>query len=60
MLIQLLVIVIVIGLLCYLVTLLPIAQPFKNIATIIVVLIAILWLLSLTGFLGGPYWHSRP
>lgn len=49
-LVGLLIAVIVVGLLAYCVTLLPIPQPFKNIAIIILVLIVIVWLLS--GFTG--------
>jgi hypothetical protein len=56
MLIQLLVAVIVIGLIYWLLTLLPIPQPFKNIVTVIVVIICILWLLSFSGLLISPYW----
>ena len=48
-LISLLVLVIVIGLLLYLVQVLPIAQPMKNVAVVIVVVLAIVWLLSGTG-----------
>jgi len=51
MLIQLLIIVIVLGLLYWLVTLLPLPAPFKNIALVIVILIAIVWLLSVAGML---------
>jgi hypothetical protein len=59
MLIELLVAVIVMGLLYWLVTLLPIPQPFKNIAIVIIVVICIIWLLSFTGLLGG-YWPRHP
>jgi hypothetical protein len=59
MLLELLIAVIVMGLLYWLVTLLPIPQPFKNIAIVIIVLICILWLLSFTGLL-SPYWPRHP
>ena len=51
MLISLLVIVIVIGLLLYLVRLLPLDEPFKNIAMVLIILIAIVWLLSIAGMI---------
>jgi hypothetical protein len=38
--------VIVIGLLCWLVTMLPLPEPFKQIAMVIMVLICIVWLLG--------------
>lgn len=50
-LVQLLVVCIVLGLLYWLVTLLPLPSPFKAIAMCIVILIAIVWLLSLVGLL---------
>jgi hypothetical protein len=46
MLISLLIAVLVIGLLIWLVQLLPLPDPFKTIAMVIVVIIAILWLLQ--------------
>jgi hypothetical protein len=60
MLISLLVAVVVISLVWYLLTLLPIPQPFRNIVTIIFILIIIIWLLGFAGvFPGyGPGWHS--
>ena len=56
MLISLLIAVIIIGLLFYVLSLLPIAQPWKNIATVILVVIVIIWLL---GYIGapGPAWN---
>lgn len=45
-LIDLLIVVIVVGLLLYLVQMLPLAGPMKTVALVIVVLIAIVWLLS--------------
>jgi hypothetical protein len=59
----LLVAVIVIGLIFYLLSMLPIPQPWANIARVILVVIVIIWLLSFTGLLGGPYWgggHRLP
>jgi hypothetical protein len=55
MLIDLLVLVIVVGLLFYVLSLLPLPQPWKNIATILLVLIVVLWLLGMVGYL-GPAW----
>ena len=49
MLITLLVMVIVAGILYYIITLLPIAEPFKTIAICILLLIVVLWLLSFAG-----------
>lgn len=65
MLISLLVTVIVIGLLYYCVTLLPLPEPFKRIAIVIFILIAIVWLLGFVGVWGPqPYWggphHQLP
>jgi hypothetical protein len=51
MLITLLVAVIVIGLLYWIVQLMPLPQPFKNVALCIVLVIALLWLLSFAGVL---------
>jgi len=61
MLIELLIAVLVIGLIYYLITMLPIPQPFKNVVTIIFIVICIIWLLSFIGAFGsGPYWgHGR-
>jgi hypothetical protein len=52
-LIQLLVVIIVLGLLLYLVSLAPLPAPFKTAAHVVVILIAIIWLLSVTGLLGA-------
>jgi hypothetical protein len=61
MLISLLVTVIVIGLLYYCVTLLPLPEPFKRIAVVIFILIAIIWLLGFVGVWGPqPYWGYGP
>lgn len=63
MLISLLVAIIVLGLLYYIVTLLPLPEPFKKIALIIFILIAVLWLLSfLPGvpWAGSHAWHACP
>lgn len=55
MLISLLITIIVLGLLYYCVTLLPLPPPFKQIATVIFIVIAIVWLLS---YLPGAPWHG--
>lgn len=49
MLISILIFCIVLGLLYYLVTLLPLPDPFKTIALVVVILIAIIWLLDSFG-----------
>ena len=52
MLISLLIAILVIGLIIYLIRLLPLEEPWKTAAIAIVVVIAIIWLL---GFIpGGP------
>jgi len=51
MLISLLILVIVCGLLWYLVSMLPLAAPFKTIAQVVVILIAIIWVLRVAGML---------
>jgi hypothetical protein len=48
-LIGLLILVIVVGLLLYLVQVLPLQAPFKTVALVLVVLIAIVWLLGGSG-----------
>jgi hypothetical protein len=60
MLISLLVAVVVIGLIWYLLTLLPIPDPFRTIVNVILILIVIIWLLGFAGMLPGygPGWHS--
>lgn len=54
-LIGLLIFVIVIGLLLYLIQVLPIQPPFKTIAYVVLVIIAIVWLLG--GLTGSPVLH---
>lgn len=57
MLISLLVAVIVIGIVYWIITLLPLPEPFKTIAIVIVLLICLFWLLGFVGVLGpSPYW----
>ena len=57
MLITLLIAVIVAGLIYYLLTLLPIPDPFKKVVLIIFIIICILWLVGYAGVFGpGPYW----
>jgi hypothetical protein len=59
LLISLLILIIVFGLLYYIVTLLPLPQPFKNIAVILVLLIFVIILLSIA--LGGipmPFYRT--
>jgi hypothetical protein len=52
-LISLIVVVIVVALVYWMATLLPIPQPFKNIVLVLVILLAILWLLSAAGLISG-------
>jgi hypothetical protein len=59
MLVQLLVFVIVAGLIWYLVMLLPLPAPFRTIAQVIMILIAISFLLSLVGWWPGGPLHWR-
>lgn len=56
MLVTLLVVIVVIGLLVWLIQILPIAEPFRSIAIAVVLLICILWLV---GYLpgGAVPWH---
>ena len=51
-LVSLLIVVVVLGLLIYVVGLLPLPAPFKTIAHVLVVIIAIVYLLGLLGY--GP------
>lgn len=57
MLISLLIAILVIGLLVYLIQLLPLPDPFKTIAVAIVIIICIFWLL---GYFPGGYPYHRP
>jgi hypothetical protein len=59
LLVSLLIIVIVGAIIYWLVTMLPIPQPFKNIVVVIVVLIMLVWLLQMLGVLGGHPWRVR-
>jgi hypothetical protein len=59
MLISLLIAVIVIGLLFYVLSLLPIPQPWANIAKVILVVIVIIWLLGFVGMLGTGPWYPQ-
>lgn len=52
MLISLLIVVIILGLIVYLIQMLPIEQPFKTIALAIVILVAVLYLLHSIGWNG--------
>ena len=58
-LVSLLVFVIVAGLIWYLIMLLPLPPPFKMVAQVILIIIAILWLVGiLTGGVTGIRLHS--
>jgi hypothetical protein len=56
-LVQLLVVVVVMGLVYFLIMQLPIPQPFLTIVQVIAVLIAIIWLLDISGMwsFGHPF-----
>lgn len=56
MLISLLVAVIIIGLLFYVLSIIPIQQPWKNIATILLCIIVIIWLL---GYVAPAPWFRH-
>ncbi len=58
-LVSILVAVIVLGLLMYVVGLLPLPSPFKTIAYVLVLVIAILYLLGLLGIGPGVNLHIR-
>jgi hypothetical protein len=59
-LVGLLIFIIIVGLLYWAVSLLPLPQPFKNIALVIVILICIVFLLNALGIVGtGPIVHLR-
>jgi hypothetical protein len=55
-LVVLLVVLVVCGLVCYCVNLLPLPAPFKNLALVVVILISILFILGGVGFI-GPGFH---
>jgi hypothetical protein len=60
MLVQLFVMVLVMGLLYWLVSMLPVPEPFKTILVCIVILACIIWLLNVAGLLGGGYGVNHP
>lgn len=58
MLVSLLIAILVIGLLVWLVQILPIPEPFRTVAIVVVVIIAIIWLLEGVG--GAGLGFHRP
>jgi len=59
-LVGILIFIFIIGLLYWIVTLLPLPAPFKTIALVVVCIIAIVYLLSALGvFAGGPILRVR-
>lgn len=58
-LIGLVVFVIIIGLLYWCITILPLPAPFKTIATVLLIIIAILYLVSAFGVLGPGFATQR-
>lgn len=59
MLISLLVAIIIIGLIFYLLSVIPLPQPWLNIAKVLLVVIVIIWLLGFTGMFGTGWGHIR-
>ena len=59
LLIPLLCIVLVCGIVCWIVSLIPLPPPFRNIALVVVGLIMLIVVLNLFGFAGAPVWHAR-
>lgn len=57
-LVQLIVLVVIFGLIIWLVQFLPLAEPFKTVAIVLMVLILILVLLGVVGLL--PAWRVGP
>jgi hypothetical protein len=60
MLITLLVAVVVAAIVYWIITLIPLPQPFKNIILAILGLILVLWILQTTGVFGGDPWIGGP
>lgn len=58
LLLNLLILLLVFGVVYYIITLLPIPDPFKRIAMVIMALILLLMLLGMVGVLPG--WHYQP
>jgi hypothetical protein len=58
MLISLLVAVLVLGLIYWLITLLPIPDPFKKIVLVVFIIICIIWVLNMFGMLGSGPWYG--
>jgi len=56
-LVHLLILVVILGVIWYIVTVLPIAQPFKNIALIIIGAIVVLYLISLLFGYSPPFFR---
>jgi hypothetical protein len=54
-LVSLLILVVILGVVWYIATLLPIPEPFKKIAMIIIALIALLWVLGLLFGYSTPF-----
>lgn len=56
-LLSLLVVVLVMGLVIYLIQMLPLPEPFMSVARVIVIVICIIWLLRMIGFLPDMNWR---
>jgi hypothetical protein len=59
LLISLIVLCIVVGIVFWLLTLLPVPQPFANIIKVVIVLICLIWLLSMLGGAVHPLYVYR-
>lgn len=58
-LVTLLIILIVGSVLYWVVSMIPLPQPFKNIAMVIVALILLVWMLNALGVVGATPWRVR-
>jgi hypothetical protein len=57
-LLTLIVVIVVVGILFYILSLLPVPQPWLNIAKVLVALIVLIWLISYITPIGHPLlWH---
>lgn len=59
LLINIIIALVILGLLYYLVMLLPIPEPFRTVIRVVVILLLIVWLLSFAGWLPGGVWRFR-
>lgn len=57
LLITILIVALIVGVIYYCVTLLPIPAPIKQIALVVCALIFLIWLLNVLGLVGGTPWR---